>query len=241
MMAAEKFSASVAGRHMACHASANLDLAIPNWVPPVEDPAKDNAANRGTRMHEMFAEVMSLGARDLEKFSMAVQYVADIRQRRRFSVLIEQPVHAEWLVTRPGTTADLVLYTKDEIHVIDLKTGKLPVEVVGNSQLLFYAACYGHLAPKATGVTVHIVQPWAQIMEGWFASSQVIEAFMLQAQMAELAIQQGDTAFGPGDHCMFCPANPRGRGDRGRPFCPAVMELYYPTFVDEKEMLDGLD
>ena len=46
----EKFSASRVARHMQCHASANLDLAIPNWTPPVEDPNQDNAANRGTRV-----------------------------------------------------------------------------------------------------------------------------------------------------------------------------------------------
>ena len=65
----ERFSASVAARHMACHASANLDLAIPNWTPPVEDLAKDNAANRGTAMHEIFAKVMELPAKDIEKIS----------------------------------------------------------------------------------------------------------------------------------------------------------------------------
>ena len=60
---------------------------------------------------------------------------------------------AEWLPSKPGTTADLVLYVADEIHVIDLKTGKIPVLVYDNQQLLFYAATYGHLAPKAKGAS----------------------------------------------------------------------------------------
>ena len=33
----ERFSASNAAKHMACPASANLELAIPNYQPPVDD------------------------------------------------------------------------------------------------------------------------------------------------------------------------------------------------------------
>jgi len=44
----ERFSASQAGRHMACHASADLEKAIVGYIPPVDDRTVDNAANRGT-------------------------------------------------------------------------------------------------------------------------------------------------------------------------------------------------
>ena len=54
----ERFSASVAGKHMACHASANLELAILGCEQPDEDRQADNAANRGTSMHDMFAKIM---------------------------------------------------------------------------------------------------------------------------------------------------------------------------------------
>ena len=59
----ERFSASVASRHIQCRGSANLEAAIPNWVPPEVDDTADNAANRGTIMHEMFAGIMSLKLR----------------------------------------------------------------------------------------------------------------------------------------------------------------------------------
>lgn len=235
---AERFSASAAGRHMHCHASAELETAIPGWVPPVEDEDADNAANRGTRMHEMFAGVMELNQRDMEKFSEAVAYVADLRSRRRFKVLIEAPITADWLDTKPGTTADLVLYTKDEIHVLDLKTGKIPVDPVGNVQLMYYAVSYGHLAPSAKGVTLHIVQPWADNTGSWYADAATLMTFMAEAQIAEYNIQHGDRTFGPGDHCMFCPANPRSRGAKGAPLCPALMDLYYPKFVDVDAILN---
>ena len=232
----ERFSASKASRLMQCQASANLDLAIEGWTPPVVDPTKDNAANRGTHIHEIFAEAMSLSTTNLRKFSAAVAYVADLRNLRRFTVLIEQPVVAEWLASKPGTTADLVLYVADEIHIVDLKTGKIPVSAVDNEQLLFYAATYGHLAPKAKGVHLHIVQPWADVLECWFADAMTIAQFMNDAAQAESEILAGSTQFMPGDACMFCEANPHGRGLKGHPFCPAMLSILYPEIgIDEDE------
>lgn len=233
----ERFSASVAARHMACPASAHLDLAIPNWVAPVEDPTKDNAANRGTNMHEVFANVMELPASDMRKLVEAMQYVADLRTRRRFKVLVEQSIEASWLVSKPTTQVDLVLYTQDEIHVLDLKTGKIEVPAVDNAQLLYYATCFAPLAPKAKGVNLHILQPWANNMEHWFASAQVLADFMYEAQQAEKRVLAGDVTFGPSDHCKFCPANPHTRGLKGAPLCPAMMQILYPSHLDEDAIL----
>lgn len=235
---AERTSASSAGRHIACHASAHLELAIPNWIAPVEDPLADNAANRGTIMHRMFAETMGLKLSDLENFIAAQQYVAEVKSRRRFKQLIEETVDVTWLDPKIQTTADLVLYVKDEIHILDLKTGRIPVEVVGNSQLLYYAATYGDLAPNAKGVHLHIVQPWAGVMEEWFVDAAEVLDYMVEVQLAHYNIQKGSTQFGPGDHCTFCPANPRSRGAKGKPFCPALMDLWYPQVVDEQAILE---
>ena len=238
-MTTERFSASAASRHMACHASANLDVAIEGWHPPVEDPDKDNAANRGTMMHSLFAGVMGLTPREQKNFLLAIQYVVDLTAGRRFKKLIEEPVKAEWLSTRPGTTADLVLHTRDELHILDLKTGRTPVDPVNNVQLMFYALCYAPLAPAAKGATLHVIQPAADNITSWFADTATLQAFMQDAIAEHDAIQQGDVSFGVGDHCMFCPANPRGRGDKGTPYCPEIMQLYYPTHVDEAALLKG--
>lgn len=233
----QRFSASVAGMHMSCHASANLDLAIPNWTPPVEDKTKDNAANRGTRRHQMLEPIMELPAKDIGYMARMLQYVAELRSTRRFKVLVEQPVKATWLQSQPSTTADLVLHTTDEIHVLDQKWGKIPVEVVGNEQLLFYAVCYAPLAPRAKGVTVHIMQPYCDNYESWFIDTNALAQFMAEAQAAEAAILSGSTQFGPSDHCKFCPANPHGRGDKGAPLCPEMMRLLYPQPFHEDEIL----
>lgn len=235
----ERTSASVVGRHIACHASANLDLAIPNWEEPVEDRDKDNAANRGTNMHAIFAKVMELGAPDLKKMASAIDYIAQLRQTRRFTtVLVETSADAKWLDSAPQTTADLVLATADELHIIDLKTGKIPVEVIDNTQLLYGAVTYGPLAPKAKGATLHILQPWADGNSSWFADTNVIRQFMEDAQAAERAIQAGDITFGPSKECTFCPANPHKRGDgKGKPLCPVMMDLLYPQVIETNEVL----
>lgn len=233
----ERFSASVAARIMACPASANLEKAILGWVAPVEDRTADNAANRGTNMHEIFAQVMSLPNADMQQLIRAMIYIAELRKTRRFKVLVEQSVKATWLHSQPDTQVDLVLYTQDEIHVIDLKTGKILVEVIDNAQLLYYAACFAHLAPKAKGVTLHVAQPWADNMESWYVDTNTLRQFIADAQAAEARVLAGDLTFGPSDHCKFCAAYPHSRGAKGTPMCPATMQILYPSKVDEDEIL----
>jgi hypothetical protein len=237
----ERLSASNASKHMSCHASANLSAAIPGWTPPVEDKTANNAANKGTAMHEVYAGLLNTTTvKELENFSAALAYTAEVRGRRRFTSLIEQTETVDWLVSKPTTTADCVLFTQDEMHVIDLKWGRIPVQVVDNYQLKYYAVTYAKYAPKAKGVTLHIVQPNAGVMEEWFADAATLQQFMADAQAAEAAIMGGDTTFMPGDHCTFCDANPRGRGLKGYPKCPAMMELHYPNAYDEQALL-GLE
>lgn len=232
----EPFSASRAARLMACHASAHLELAIPNWTPPDVDPMA-GAKGKGTTMHQMLEPIWSLGATDMRHVAKVVEYVAEVRSRRRFLTLVEQTVDCDWLPSKPRTTADLVLLVKDEIHIIDFKWGKIPVEVVGNEQLLYYARSYAHLAPKAHGVTGHIVQPYAGVFEEWYMDFAELAAFEIKAVTADQAITAGSTQFGPSDHCTFCPANPHGRGDKGKPLCPVMMNLLYPAPFDEDEIL----
>jgi hypothetical protein len=231
---AERFSASSAARHMACHASANLELAIPNYVAPVDET---RAATQGTDRHDIFARINEFSARDMKRFATVLDYVADLRSTRRFKVLIEESITATWLPSQPKTTVDLVLYTQDEIHVIDYKNGKIPVEVIGNEQLLYYALCFAPLAPKAKGATLHILQPNGGGNSSWFADASTLKKFMDEAIATDVAITNKDLTFGPSDHCTFCAANPHSRGVKGSPLCPALMQIYYPKPFDEDELL----
>jgi hypothetical protein len=221
---------------MACPASANLDKAIPNWTPPVVDPMA-GAKGRGTTLHKLLEEAGNLSTPDFRDYAKIVTYVATLREKRRFQVWTEHSVQAEWLPSKPWTTADLVLQTKDELHVVDYKFGRIPVTLIDNEQMLFYAASYAHLAPKAHEVHLHLLQPAANQMVEWTVTAREIAAFMNRARVSESLVMAGDTTFGPSDHCTFCPANPHSRGDKGKPLCPAMMNLLYPSVIDEHEML----
>ena len=234
----ERFSASKAERIMHCTASGDLHSAIPHWNPPIEDPNADTAASRGTQMHELFAKANELTPKEYIAFAKALLYVADLRVKRRFNVLIEQTENSDWLDHPVPTTADLVLYTMDEIHVIDFKWGRIPVEVVENEQLLYYAATYAKYAPKASEVTLHIVQPNADIFESWVVDTVDLASFMSEAIGVQADLLAGNLSFLPGNHCTFCPANPHSRGAKGSPMCPAMMQVLYPAPFDEAALLE---
>lgn len=231
-----RFSASNAARFTACPASANLELAIPGYVAPDVDP-NAGAKGRGTLMHEALELLMQFNASEREAVMSAFQYVHELKKRRRFKTLTEAKATATWLPSKPTSTVDLVLYTQDELHVVDYKMGRIPVYVDDNLQLIFYALCFGYLAPRAKGITVHIVQPFADNYGSRTYTTDELKQFMTELQQAEAKVVAKDLTFGPSDHCTFCPANPHSRGDKGHPLCPAMLQLLYPATFDEKEML----
>lgn len=232
----EPFTASRVGRHLACPASAHLELAIPGWTPPVRDDMA-GAKGVGTTLHSLLEPIVGLPNSQMQLAVKALAYIAEVRSTRRFNVMVEQKMVADWLPSKPSTTADIVLYLADELHIIDTKFGKIPVEVIGNKQLMYYALTYAHLAPKAREVHLHIVQPAIDNMEVWVVDAKTLAQFQADCIAADNAIISGDTTFGPSDDCTFCPAYPHSRGDKGKPLCPATMAMLYPPVVHEDEIL----
>lgn len=235
----ERFSASVAEKHVACHASAHLELAIPGLQLPVEDRTIANAANLGTQMHKFMEDISVLKPKQLLGLAQAIEYIATLRKKRRFNMEVEMASTGWWLSQKPTTRADVVLYVSDEIHVVDYKFGAIPVEVDENSQLKYYALAYYPLAPKAKGVHVHIVQPFADNIDSVFFTRDALEEFRKETAAADAAIQAGSTVFNPTEKgCLFCPANPHGRGDKATHMCPVMLSILYPPKVDEDAILD---
>lgn len=238
-MTRRKLSASSVAQQMLCHGSSDLEAAIPNFVFP--ERVEGNAADQGTNKHELLEKITNLKTSDMLAMARALNYVGELRKSRRFKVLTEVTAHAAWLKSSPPTTADVVLYTQDEIHIVDWKTGMIPVDVVRNKQQMYYAACFAPLAPKAKGVTLHIVQPWASDWDestaSWFCDSVELGRFVQDVQAAERELDNGSLKLVPGDHCTFCPANPHSRAPKGHPLCPAMMQVLYPAQLDEDEIL----
>ena len=238
-MAALRFSASYAAQLMACPGSADLEKSIPGWVAPEVDETK-GAKGQGTRMHEYFELAGQLPPSQLRKVAEVLNYMADLRSTRRFQMLTEHTFEAGWLVSKPKTTVDVVLHVSDELHIVDYKWGKIPVDPEWNEQLLYYAVCavFDGLAPKAKGVWLHILQPNAvNGLRKWYVTATELNQFKLNAQAAEAKVLAGDTTLVPNDHCTFCPANPHSRGDKGSPLCPPMMQKLYPFDVDEDAIL----
>src|SRR5690606_3846082 len=103
-----------------------------------------------------------------------------------------------------------------------------------NAQMKTYALCVAHLAPLAKEVHLHIVQPWANGNMGeYVVSTEQLMDWRDELIAAENAINTHQLTFSPGDHCMFCPANPHSRGDMGHPLCPAMLAILYPRVADE--------
>lgn len=231
----ERLSASVAAKHIACHASANLELAIPGWTPPVVDDTKASA--KGTEIHTVLEDSGKYPPREQLGIAKAMQYIAELRMQRRFTQLTEAKSTGWWLLDPPKTTADVVLYVQDELHVVDYKFGKILVEALDNAQGKYYALSFAPLAPLAKGVWFHIVQPFIDNFDKVFFTSQELEQFRLETLAAEAAIAAGDVTFGPSDNCKFCPANPHGRGVKAKPYCPAMMQMLYPMTLDVNDVL----
>lgn len=237
----ERFSASVASKHVTCHASANLEKAIPGWTPPPND-GDTKASVRGSELHSVMEMLLAATTpKEMRQVAQAVEYVADLRSTRRFKMLVEAEGNGWWLTGDPKTRVDLVLHTADELHIVDWKFGKIPVSAVDNAQLMYYALAFAPLAPKAKVVTLHIVQPFANNLDSWTVTAAELEAFRLKMVQADTAIQGGSVKFTPSDHCMFCPANPHTRGGKGTPKCPAMMKLLYPEQFDIDGMLEALE
>jgi len=147
-----------------------------------------------------------------------------------YTLLVEEKREASWLVTKPKTTADIVLYDKKRFIVVDLKAGEVPVSAEENQQLWYYAWTFGGQDYEV--VELHIMQ------RNNFNDSTVkvdkLERWSNAMRDSEQAILGGDLKLTPGSHCTFCPANPHGRGDRGSKSCPAMLAMLYGE-RDEKQ------
>lgn len=238
----QKFSASQAEKFIGCHASADLEKAIPGFVLPQDDPNREpsipdnlgyivemlekvstdtgssKAASRGTMLHACVATLLAefSTAGQFEKLLLLFTKLHEVMQGRRFKMLIEVRAMLDWLQEPVGTTADLVLHTSDELHVWDWKFGSMPVSSAA-LQLKLYGLAFLHLAPKAKGVHVHVLQP-GNYTEAYFSLEQLQAAKDLVIKH-EAEVLAGDLTFNTGKQCEFCPASPYTRGAKGNIPC----------------------
>jgi Protein of unknown function (DUF2800) len=226
-------SASRMSRIMACPASFKLENSMP-YVPA------GAAAERGTYIHEMAEKILegdlfSYPAADVDPEDLKIatdyaKYVEELRANARSSH-IELNVNEGLQQLHPafGGTADAVVIKNNTLHVVDLKTGRIPVKAEENEQLLTYALGVAQQlkAPPHVAVELHIWQPgnvsrWSTTMERLRKHGTDMVA---AAKLAE-----GEPVPSPSaDACRYCKA---------KAICPAMREKVQDTARKEFGLVD---
>jgi CRISPR/Cas system-associated exonuclease Cas4 (RecB family) len=236
-------SASSLPRIALCPASYRMSIGIPNKSNP--------AAERGTAIHEM-AENIWKGlvpiTEDLEGLQWAhdyLDYVRGIEGDALLEVNLTEPLKTVHPLL--GGTGDAIITNHDELHIVDLKTGRGVVKT-DSIQLKTYAlgAWILHGQPNVT-IYCHIFQPhYAQQLPAQYTYDDMV-AFEIElkalAEKAEDPFQDPSPGY---EQCKYCPA---------RITCPSIKDKALevakeefkaeehladlPELLDTAEMLEG--
>ena len=204
-------SASAAPRWVLCPGSVEFQKLFADNTSDV--------AERGTKIHAYAEAHMNLrpfeiaeAAKGLTQgdIDVAMEYVAYCTELAKGRECVTE-FRVE-LTPYLGGTMDFAAFDADELHVVDLKTGRISVQAKDNAQLILYAAgmlAYIEdeffLAPHT--VHLHIVQPHDGAPKmATYNTSDIVEtahAIMLRAKN----IHEGtENFFAAGEHCRYCRA-----------------------------------
>lgn len=214
-----RLSASRAERFINCPGSVQLENKMP-YEPPGE------AAAIGTAIHEL-SEAMLRGD-DLiqadypdDHWDMAQGYANFVNnlctspKLKRIEVNVDDGLQS--LHPSLGGTADAVLAEGNTLHVVDLKTGRIPVEAENNLQLMTYAigAMRKFKAPADIDVVLHIYQPRTG-HSMWQTTGHKLIAHGERLQQAAELSSSNDAPTNPGEsQCKYC---------RAKTICPSLRE-----------------
>lgn len=142
-----------------------------------------------------------------------VEYVQKRKEELNAKILVEERVSMEEISPYIWGTADAILIGKNEIEIIDLKSGKFPVDVEHNSQLLIYSlGALSRYGDESTTVTMTIVQPRTWHKDGPIRSYSMSAANLVEwgyetLKQATDACDEENPQFNPSDtNCRWCNA-----------------------------------
>jgi hypothetical protein len=193
------------------------------------EPAGEAAAI-GTAIHELSEIILSGRAvpadTDKDHLSMAQGY-ADfvntlVENPRKKLIEVNLDEGLKSLHPALGGTADAVLVDGNHLHILDLKTGRVPVDATDNKQLLTYAlgAMRQLKAPNTIECTMHIYQPRVGHSK-WTVSGLRLELHGRRLQSAaELALTSDAPTSPSPDACRYCKA---------KTICPSMREKVQET------------
>ena len=240
-----RLSASRTERFMACPGSVLLENQMP-YEPPGE------AAETGTRIHELGERLLSgeepsklllKDKVDATELAMAQDY-ADFVNRlcenpRKKLIEVNLDDGLKSLHPALGGTADAILVEGNTLHVVDLKTGRIPVDAEDNKQMLTYAlgAMRQFNAPASIEVVVHIFQPKTGHSQWKTSGERLISHGHELKAAAELALSI-DAPTNPGtEQCRYCKAKTICPSLRAKA-AEAARQEFAPDTTITPEMMD---
>ena len=147
---------------------------------------------------------------------------------------IEQKVDFSKWVPEAFGTADCILISGGELHVIDLKYGKgVAVSPVDNPQLKLYglgAYSLYSMFYDVQEIILHIVQPRINNIESWSIAVNDLLKWAEEIKPIALDAFNGSDKFKAGSHCKFCKARHR---------CKTRSDSYTSIEVKEKNLLSN--
>lgn len=169
-----------------------------------------------------------LATEDIDSVKVFVDHVLEILKGGKYILHTEAKFDLSRIFPGLFGTGDIVLMESNmkRLKILDYKHGSgIPVNVVQNKQLLYYALggvefiCKTHkidyLSVMGWGKTfkeveISVVQPRCRHKDGavraWVVPAEVLDAFAVELKTRAEATTKKNAPFKTGDHCRFCPA-----------------------------------
>ena len=156
-------------------------------------------------------------------------------------ILVEEKVDFSRYVPDGFGTADCLIISDDELHIIDFKYGQgILVDAYDNPQMKCYALgaleTYGNLY-DITNVSMSIFQPRRENVSTWKTTVKELKdwAEKVLKPKAELALK-GEGEYRCGEWCRFCRAAVRCRARAEEKLRLAEDEFKLPPLISEAEI-----
>ena len=212
-----KCSPSNYKRWSTCPGAITLQEKLGNLIPPDEG---GEAATLGTELHARAEAALKGECEPCEDTQFYVSFCRQLAAQKDAEMIVEARVPLFYSREEHGY-ADCVIRTDETVHVIDLKTGSIPVDAVNNWQLAIYA--YGMGMTSTEVFTMTIIQD--NEAKSWSLSVDQIEALSsVIGVKAQAAMNPYINELNASDEaCMWCPC---------KPFCKAYTAKLLENFDD---------
>jgi len=202
---------------MTCPGAYTLQEKLGDLIQPDEG---SDAATLGTELHARAEAALKGECEPCEATQFYVSFCRQLAAQKDAEMIVEARVPLFFSREEHGY-ADCVIRTDDCVHVIDYKSGSIPVDAVNNFQLFIYA--YGMAMTSTERFTMTIIQndeakSWSVDMNQADAIASVIGV------KAQAALNPYIHELNASDEaCMWCPC---------KPFCKEYTASLLESFDD---------